>query len=83
MCGVATTCGSLREPPVGRRLGFEHVEPGAGDLARFDRVGQRRFVDQLSARRVHDSDTGLAAAPAARALNRWRVSGVDGRCSVM
>ena len=35
----------LRQPDqfrVDRRLVLEHVEAGAGDLARFDQLGQRR-----------------------------------------
>jgi hypothetical protein len=42
----------LREPPVGRRLFLEHVEPRAAHMPRLDRVGERGLVDQLATRRV-------------------------------
>ena len=60
MCGVAMTCGSFASRHSARWLTFEHVEAGAGDMPRLDRIGQRRLVDQLAAGRVHDPDTRLA-----------------------
>ena len=39
---------------VDRRLVLEHVEAGAGDVARFDQPRQRVLVDHLAARGVDD-----------------------------
>ena len=44
----------LDELRVDRRLVLEHVEAGAGDLARLDHAGQRVLVDHLAARGVDD-----------------------------
>ena len=66
MCGVAIDLRQLGERPVGRRLGLEHVEPGAGDDAAFDRAPQRGLVDQLAARGVDEADARLAAWRTAR-----------------
>ena len=60
MCGVAIDLWQLDERPVGRRLLREDVEASAAPPARFDRPAQRRFVDQLSTRRVDDPDSRLA-----------------------
>ena len=53
--------GQRCQPFVSGRLGVEHVESGAGDVSGFDRVGKRRFVDQLATRRVDDSHPLLAS----------------------
>ena len=50
-----------RQPFVSGWLGLEHVQAGAGDVSRLDRIRERRLVDQLAARRVHNSHTLLAA----------------------
>ncbi len=44
---------------VGRRLLFVDVESGPGDVAGFERLQQRRFVDQPAAGAVDDACTGL------------------------
>ena len=65
----------LGERPVGGRLRFEDVEPGAGDDAAVDRAAQRRFVDQLAARRVDDAQARLALREARvveEVLRFWR-----------
>ena len=50
----------LGECPIGRRLLFEDVEPRAADNPFFKRATERRFVDQLAARGVDQSDARLA-----------------------
>ena len=40
---------------LGHRLRREHVQRSAADLARVERVSQRRFVDQPAARDVEDA----------------------------
>ena len=52
----------LDELRVHRRLVLEHVEAGAGDLARLDHARQRVLVDHLAARGV--DDIGLRAGSA-------------------
>ena len=66
MCGVAITCGSFASRQSRRRLALEHVEAGAGDLPRLDRIGERRFINQLAARGVDDADARSCSAPGAR-----------------
>ena len=61
---------------IRRRLLLEHVEAGAGDVAGLDGIGERRFVDQLAARRVDDAHAGLAGGKPRRieevpGLRRW------------
>ena len=57
----------LGQAPVLRRLDLEHVERRAGDVARFDRVGERGLVDQLAARGVDDPHAALALRQTGRA----------------
>ena len=52
---------------VRRRLRREHVERGAGDVAGFERVRQRRLVDQAAARAVDDAHAASSSSPAPRA----------------
>ena len=65
----------LRQPPVGRRLLFEHVEAGAGDVS----LGRSRprAPPRRSARRARCSQSGHRAGTcaAASALKSSRVSG--------
>ena len=49
-----------------RRLGREHVEPGPGDPARIQRLGQRRLVDQRPAAGVDQIGRTASSSPAAR-----------------
>ena len=56
----------LGERPIGRRLGFEHVEPGAARRALLDGAPQRGFVDQLAARRVDRSGCPACSARSGR-----------------
>jgi hypothetical protein len=44
---------------LGGGLGLEHVEAGAGDMARLDRLGKGRLVDQAAAGAVDDAHAGL------------------------
>ena len=60
MCGVATTCGSAVSAPSGGGSFSNTSRPAPAIVARLDRFGQRRLVDQLAARRVDDADAGLA-----------------------
>ncbi len=48
--------GMLRQTRIRRRLGFEYVEPGACHVPAFERRKQRRFVHQLAARAIYDSN---------------------------
>ena len=65
----------------GGRLGLEHVERGAGDLAAVERLLQRRLVDQPAARAIDDPHAGLglrqrlARQDAARLVGQRRVQG--------
>ena len=47
MCGSSTTFGSASRRGSICRFVLEHVEPGAGDPARLQRVDQRGFVDDV------------------------------------
>ena len=40
-------------------LDREHIEAGAGDMARFDRGGQRHLVDEPTARAIDDAHAGF------------------------
>ena len=79
MCGVATTCGRPDERLVGRRLDHEHVEARTGDMAPLDGIGERRLVDQLTARSVDDAHAGLAGGEPRRIE---QVPGLGGRGNV-
>ena len=67
------------------RLGGEDVERGAGDLARPDRVRERRLVDELAARGVDDPDAVAhlrersGVEEAARLLRQRQVEGEEVR----
>ncbi len=45
---------SSRDIAVLRRFDGQHVEAGAGDLARFQRFDQRLLIDKAAARRVDE-----------------------------
>ena len=83
MCGSSTTLparASLTQLRVDRRLVLEHVEAGAGDLARLDHAGQRVLVDHLAARGVDDVGLGpqqLEPARREQVIGRRRVRAVD------
>ena len=65
----------------GRRLLDEHVQRGAGDLAGFQRVGERGFIDDAAARAVDDSHALLHLRECGGADDSSRVigqRGVDG-----
>jgi hypothetical protein len=61
------------------RLGDEHVERGAGDVARIEQLLERRLVDQPAARAVDDAHAllglgeVLAAEDVARLVGQRRV----------
>ena len=59
---------------VGRRLGFEHVERRAGDVAGFDRLRQRCLIDQAAARAIDDAHAGPGARQrlAREDVRAWR-----------
>ena len=48
-CGVTTTCSSCEQRRLGRRLGGEHVERGAGDDTVAQALGQVALVDDAAA----------------------------------
>ena len=56
---MQTTFGSANSGLSGRRLGREHVERGAGDAARRQRLEQRRLVDQPAARAIDQAQALL------------------------
>ena len=47
--------GQAEQRAFRRRLGLEHVEGGAGDVAGLQRLGERRLVDQPAARAIDDA----------------------------
>src|SRR5213596_2260671 len=51
----------LRQRPVVGRLGFKDVERGGSDNASLNRSAQRVLVDEITARRVDETQTRLAA----------------------
>ena len=51
----ADDVGQAEQRAVLGRLDLEHVEGGAGHVARFQRLGQRPLVDQAAARAVDDA----------------------------
>ena len=62
ICGSSTTFLSLSSFGIDRRLVLEHVEAGAGELARFQHARQRVLVDHLAARRVDDDRRWVSSA---------------------
>jgi hypothetical protein len=64
---------------IDRGLFGEDVEAGPADLARFDRVGKCRFVNQIAACRVDNPDALLRLLQACcvdqlfRLRRRWHV----------
>ena len=68
---------------VDGRLGFEHIERGAGDVAGPDRVGQRGLIQQAAAGAVDDAHAlpglrqRLAREDVARGVGQRRVQGDD------
>ena len=71
MCGSSTTLrGSFSELRVHRGLVLEHVEAGAGELARRQHAGQRVLVDHLAARGVDHMACGRSSFRR-RAESRW------------
>ena len=50
--------GAVEQRRLGDRLRLEHVERGAGDVARLERLGQRHGVDQLAPGGVDDAHAG-------------------------
>src|SRR4029079_8559792 len=58
-CGDDLT--QLGERPIRRRFFLEHIQPCAGDDPAVERASQRRFVDQLAARRIDDAKAWLDA----------------------
>ena len=65
------------------RLGLEHVERRAADLAAVERVLQRRLVDQPAARAIDDPHARAWSWPAPRGSRMPRVWSVSGVWSVM
>ncbi len=72
----------LEQRMVGRRRLFdENIERGAGDLARFDRLGQRGFIDDSAACAIDDAHAlfhlreGGGADQPARVVGERRVHG--------
>jgi hypothetical protein len=57
------------EPPVRGRLGLEYVERRSGDMPALDGIGESRFVEELTARSVHNRTPDLHR-PNRSALNR-------------
>ena len=59
LCGVRITLGSASSGWSSRRLALEHIQAGAGDPARGERVVQGRLVDDAAARGVdHEGMSG-------------------------
>jgi hypothetical protein len=56
---VTTTSSSSNSGESSARLFDEHVDGGAGDVARADGVGQGLLVDDAAAGHVDDADAGL------------------------
>ena len=61
------------------RLLCEDVEAGSANLTGFDRVRKCRFINQIAARGVDDSDALLYRCNRV-ALTNCLVCGVDGMC---
>ena len=71
------------EQRPGVRLGREDVDRGARHLARLERLDERRLVDELAARGVHDAHAVLHPRDRGRRRSMPRVSSFSGRWSVM
>ena len=61
----------------------KHVEAGAGDLAGFDQLGQRRLVDHLAARGVTHIGCSRASVSACAPTADGNVAGVCGQFTEM
>ncbi len=68
--------------PCGGRFRIKHVDRGAGDLARVERGGQRRLVDQAARAQLMIRTPGFILASAAGPTT-LRVSSESGVCKVM
>ena len=55
----ADEVGLAEQRAGGGRLGLEHVERSAGDMAAVEQPGQRLLVDQPAAGAIDDTDAGL------------------------
>ena len=80
-CGVTTRFGASSSGPEYGSL-REDVDRRAGDLARLERLDQRRLVDELAARGVDDPRAVLHLARSPPASITPRVSSFSGRWSV-
>ena len=65
--------GVLLKAFVVKRLLLDHVEPGAGDVARVEGFEQSGLVDDRATRRV-DEDRARAHSRDGPALMRWRLA---------
>jgi hypothetical protein len=70
----------LEQLRIDRRLVLEHVEAGAGDLARLDQhAGHGVLVDHLAARGVHEDRPSASSASAGAPTAGGYVAGVCGQ----